>query len=100
MRGQTCLFLKFCYRLSVFALGVFANILSVSGQPAGIYRELFLGLGTSGDSMAQLTNHPGFLTNRPDRTNILTSLFETEANRGDDYGQRPRGFLTPPSDGS
>jgi hypothetical protein len=100
MRRQTCLFLKSCLHLSVFVTGVFATILSVPGQPAGIYRELFLGLDAAGDSMAQLTNHPGFLSNQPDRTNILTSVFETEANRGDDYGQRLRGFLTPPSGGS
>jgi hypothetical protein len=87
-------------RLALVLTGVLAVVLTVSGQPLGIHRELYLGLGSSGDSMAQLTNHPNFLAGRPDRTNIFANIFETETNRGDDYGQRLRGFLTAPSSGN
>src|SRR5687767_6553681 len=66
----------------------------------GIHRELYFNLSRESFSLARLTNHPNFLLGKPDQTNILTSGLSTELNRGDDYGQRLRAYLTAPSTGN
>jgi hypothetical protein len=68
-------------------------------QFTGAHRELYFNLSRDGFSLARLTNHPNFLANQPDATSILAGGLTTELNRGDDYGQRVRGWLTAPATG-
>jgi hypothetical protein len=82
------------------ALYLFVAIYQVAAQAPGLHRELYFNLSRDGFSLARLTNHPNFLAGRPDQTNIVTSGFQTEAQRGDDYGQRLRGWLTAPTAGN
>jgi hypothetical protein len=84
--------------LCAFCLCV--SLQRVDGQVAGLHRELYFNLSREGFSLARLTNHPNFLAGRPDQTNIVTSGFQTEAQRGDDYGQRLRGWITAPTTGN
>src|SRR5688572_32934417 len=72
----------------------------VNAQVSGLHRELYFNLSRDGFSLARLTNHPNFLVGRPDQTNIVTSGFQTEAQRADDYGQRLRGWITAPTTGN
>ena len=67
---------------------------------AGVYRELYFNLNRESFSLGRLTNHPNFLLGKADQTNILTSGLSTELNRGDDYGQRLRAYLTAPATGN
>ena len=82
------------------ALCLCVSLQRVDGQVAGLHRELYFNLSREGFSLARLTNHPNFLAGRPDQTNIVTSGFQTEAQRGDDYGQRLRGWITAPTTGN
>ena len=82
------------------ALCLFLAMPQVDAQVPGLHRELYFTLSRDGFSLARLTNHPNFLAGRPDQTNIVTSGFQTEAQRGDDYGQRLRGWLTAPTAGN
>jgi len=84
--------------LSAFYLCV--AMLRLDAQVPGLHRELYFNLSRESFSLARLTNHPGFLAGRPDQTNIVTSGFQTEAQRGDDYGQRLRGWITAPATGN
>ena len=63
---------------------------------ADILREYWLNIG--GNAVSALTSSPNF-PEHPDGTNILTS-FESPANWADNFGERVRGFLTPPSTGA
>lgn len=80
-------------------LAVLAMAWSSPGQQTGLYRELYFDLDRAGNSLAQLTNAPAFLSESPSQTNLLTSVLETEANRGTYYGQRVRGYLLAPTNG-
>ncbi len=82
------------------ALCLYVSLPRVDGQVAGLHRELYFNLSRESFSLARLTNHPGFLAGRPDQTNIVTGGFQTEAGRGDDYGQRLRGWITAPTTGN
>jgi hypothetical protein len=82
------------------ALCLYVSLQPVDGQLAGLHRELYFNLSREGFSLARLTNHPNFLAGRPDQTNIVTSGFQTEAGRGEDYGQRLRGWITAPTTGN
>lgn len=81
-----------------------ASALPQAPQYFGVYRELWTGLNTSqGNTLAMLTN-TALNPNWPDRpdaayTRVLTN-FETEINMLDAYGQRVRGFIVPPTNGS
>ncbi|HXJ59613.1 MAG TPA: lamin tail domain-containing protein [Verrucomicrobiae bacterium] len=88
--------LRLAFLLLLFGLVLWPT--GVLGQAAGIYRELFNGLDRANSSLWQLTNDLRFINNAPSSTSILTS-FRTEQNRDDDYGQRLRAFLVPPSTG-
>src|ERR1043165_8805100 len=85
--------------------GLFAGLLlsallcQLHGQVAGVHRELYFNLSRDGFSLGQITNHPNFLAGRPDQTNILANL-QSETSRGDDYGQRLRGYITAPNTGN
>ena len=59
---------------------------------------MFNGLDRANSSLAQLTNDVRFLNDTPSSASTLNS-FRTELNRDDDYGQRVRAFLLPPSTG-
>ncbi|HEY0548041.1 MAG TPA: lamin tail domain-containing protein, partial [Verrucomicrobiae bacterium] len=85
--------------------GLFAGLLlsvlvcQLPAQVAGVHRELYFNLSRDGFSLGQMTNHPNFLAERPDQTNILVNL-QSETSRGDDYGQRLRGYITAPNSGN
>src|SRR5262245_27992515 len=68
-------------------------------QATWVYRELFTGFDRANNSLWQLTNDARFLNGTPSSVTILTS-FQTELNRGDDYGQRARAFLIAPATGN
>src|SRR5687768_3555078 len=84
----------------VSMLYLFAAMHCADAQVAGLHRELYFNLSRDGFSLARLTNHPSFLAGEAHQTNILTSGFQTEAGRGDDYGQRVRGWITAPTTGN
>ena len=71
-------------------------VLAVDSVRADILREYWLNIG--GNSISDLTSSPDF-PNRPDGTNILTG-FESPVNWADNFGERVRGFLTPPVAGT
>ncbi len=85
--------------------GLFAGLLlsalvcQLQGQVAGVHRELYFNLSRDGFSLGRMTNHPNFLAERPDQTNTLANL-QSETSRGDDYGQRLRGYITAPNAGN
>lgn len=62
----------------------------------GFLREFYAGI--SGDTIAALTNAPAF----PDSPTTVGMLdnFEGPTNIGDNYGQRLRAFITPPTNGN
>ncbi len=72
------------------------------GQTVGIYRELWSGLSTSDTSLNALTN-PAVNANWPAQPNATYSkvftVFETETNLMDGYGERLRAFIVPPTNG-
>lgn len=73
---------------------------STSGPPAGytmgeVNYEVYTSV--SGTAVANLTSAAKY-PNNPDVTGTLTSLESTY--RGDNYGQRIRGFIVPPTTGS
>ncbi|HKX62311.1 MAG TPA: lamin tail domain-containing protein, partial [Verrucomicrobiae bacterium] len=65
----------------------------------GVHREIYTNLNRQAFSLARLTNHPNFLSGRPDQTNITTSGLASTFT-GDDYAQRLRAYLLAPSDGN
>src|SRR6186713_3503445 len=82
------------------ALCLCVSLPRADGQVSGLHRELYFNLSRESFSLARLTNHPGFLAGRPDQTNIVTGGFQTEVGRGDDYGQRLRGWIIAPATGN
>ncbi|HWN93995.1 MAG TPA: lamin tail domain-containing protein, partial [Methylomirabilota bacterium] len=76
-----------------------AFIFQIQAQVAGVHRELYLNLSRDGFSLGRMTNHPNFIAGRPDLTNTLANL-QSETSRGDDYGQRLRGYITAPNTGN
>ena len=68
----------------------------VRAQEHGILREVFSGIG--GGSVADLTNSPAF-PNNPTTTNIVLTGFEAPSDVEDNYGQRMRGYISPPVSG-
>ena len=76
--------------LAVWSLSVHAQILT-----NGIYREVYTNIG--GNTIPDLTNAIAF-PNSPSITGVITNYFETPTF-GDNYGQRLRALLVPPSTG-
>ncbi|MBM3847332.1 MAG: hypothetical protein FJ405_13750, partial [Verrucomicrobia bacterium] len=72
--------------------------IAASVPPAGIHRELYLGLDPTVFGLGALTQHPPFLASHPSTVRILTA-FETELNLTNHYGQRLRAYLLPPVTG-
>ncbi|MBM3845560.1 MAG: hypothetical protein FJ405_04645 [Verrucomicrobia bacterium] len=79
---------------------LFLGTVDVPAQLNGVHRELYLRLSRDSFSLARLTNHPGFLAGKPDQTNIISAGFQTEQDRGEDYGQRLRAWLVPSTTGN
>src|SRR5882672_4969030 len=79
----------------ISTLVVFCAI-QVTGQTNGVLRELYSNL--TGGSLPDLTNAAKF-PNSPDAV-FLESTFEAPANFADNYGQRMRALLVPPTTGS
>ncbi len=70
--------------------------LCVGAHAGAILREVYEGI--SGSSVADLTNAAAYPDN-PSSTNYIYDLFEVPINRGDNYGQRLRGYIVPPESG-
>lgn len=66
-------------------------------QSNGVLREVYQNIG--GVTIPDLTNNPAFPDN-PSFDEILTNGFEAPLNVGDNYGQRLRALLTPPTTGN
>src|SRR5262245_38529867 len=88
-------FCKALWASTITALIVFCAT-RVAGQTNGVLRELYSNL--TGGSLPDLTNAAKF-PNSPDAV-FLESTFEAPANFADNYGQRMRGLLVPPTTGS
>ncbi len=71
---------------------------TMSTQPAGgITLDQWSSM--SGHTVADLINNPAFLA-MPNNSIVLTNLFETMFNQGNEYGQRARGYFLPPVSGA
>ena len=68
------------------------NVAEVTGQ---ILREWWMGVG--GKDVRALTNHPSFPDN-PTGSELLTQ-FEAPTDFGNNYGNRVRGYIHPPTSG-
>ncbi len=68
----------------------------MQAQEHGILREVFSGIG--GGGVGDLTNSPAFPSS-PTTTSIVVTGFEAPTNVEDNYGQRMRGYITPPVTG-
>jgi hypothetical protein len=68
-----------------------------SAQGNGVLREVWFGIG--GSVVADLTNSAAF-PNSPAFDEVLTSGFEAPTDVYDDYGQRLRALLIPPTTGN
>ncbi len=71
---------------------------SVSAQVNGVFREVYLNIG-GGVTVADLTNAAIF-PNNPSSTNILGDAFEAPTDIAENYGQRCRALILPPTTGS
>jgi glucose/arabinose dehydrogenase/regulation of enolase protein 1 (concanavalin A-like superfamily) len=72
-----------------------SRIATLTISTNGILREVYSGI--DGTAVANLTNHPSFPQN-PTTVEVLDN-FEAPTGVGDDYGQRLRAFITPPTTG-
>lgn len=85
-------------------LGSFSSVRGQTHPVFGVYRELWTNLNQNVGGLTALTN-PTYNPSWPNApvaafTKIYTN-FETEANTGlDDYGQRLRAFVVPPTSGN
>jgi len=74
--------------------------ISYTGPVCGVYREMYTGLDFSGgNTIAIFTNSSSFPNNPNTNYTRVYSAFETDSNVGDNYGQRLRAFLIPPTNG-
>ena len=80
--------------LSVGVLLLFADCSRVSA--GGLLREVYTGI--AGDTIGDLMGSPKF-PDTPDATNIIQE-FEAPTDAEDNYGQRVRGFIIPPTTGN
>ncbi|HAM72380.1 MAG TPA: hypothetical protein DCM86_12120, partial [Verrucomicrobiales bacterium] len=71
---------------------------SLSAQTVGVFRELWTGI--AGTAVSDLTNSAAFLANTPTSSNVIPDFFEAPINFADNYGQRLRAFVIPPSTGN
>mgnify|MGYP001036913194 CR=1 FL=1 len=62
----------------------------------GLTREVWTGI--SGKTVSSLTGHANF-AKAPNSTSVLSTL-QAPSNAGDNYGQRLRGYLVPPTSGN
>lgn len=70
---------------------------SASAQSNGILREVWFNIG--GSAVADLTNNAAFPAN-PSFDDVLTGGFETPTDVYEEYGQRLRALLIPPTTGN
>lgn len=80
------------YRFLVFLV----TVIAMGSARGDILREYWLNIG--GNAISGLTSSPNFPVH-PDGTNLLGS-FESPLNWADNFGERVRGFLTPPASGT
>lgn len=100
----------FAMKITKFArwFGMAASLLClIQARPIraqGVYRELWTNLTTSvGSSLAALTNttyNPNWPNNPAAAYTRVFTNFETETNILDNYGQRLRTFVVPPTNGA
>src|SRR5262245_49221351 len=94
-RGACVSFARRKAQLCLLLAAVFLNLLAdaaAHGQSYCVARELYAGLDPNDNSYGALTNAPMF-PNSPTSTSLLASVFETEVNLMDGYGQRLRAFV-------
>ncbi len=63
----------------------------------GLIREVYSDI--PGTSLTNLIAHPSF-PDSPSSVEVVTNFFEAPIDVADDYGQRMRGWFSPPSDGN
>lgn len=83
-------------RLGVLFLSFILVDQDAAAQSTGLSREVFTGI--PGNTIADLTSAPSF-PGRPAVRGVLVDYFETPLDFADQYGQRIRGFLSPPETG-
>jgi hypothetical protein len=69
----------------------------VAAQSNGVLREVWFNI--TGSTVADLTNDAAFPT-RPSMDGVITNGFEAPTDIGDNYGQRLRALLIPPTNGN
>lgn len=87
-------------RRLVLLLSLLANLclaVSASAQSNCVLREVWFNIG--GSAVADLTNSAAF-PNSPSFDGVLTNGFESPTDVYDDYGQRLRALLIPPTTGN
>ena len=91
---------------SALNTATFTNLILTNPPPQifGVYRQLWTGLDGSMNSLVVLTNtsyNPNWPDNPDSAFTHLFNGFETEVNSGrNDYGQRLRAFVVPPTNGN
>ena len=80
----------------VFAFSLF--IPKLQAQPAnGITREVYAGI--AGNAVSDLTSNPAY-PNSPTTEEVLTTSFDCPVDTLDNYGQRLRALIVPPTTGA
>jgi len=92
--------MKNCVNVGKLVLPVLGCLLTVGLQAAapvnGILREVYTGI--SGTSISDLTNSINYPSN-PTSQNVITDFFEAPIDVDENYGQRLRALIVPPSTG-
>src|SRR5262245_54969001 len=98
MRSSRGSAMTYAGRVSVALCLLFAIFLSwrVEAQSNGVLREVYFNIG--GNAVSDLTSNPSF----PDSPGLETiqPTFEAPSEFNDNYGQRMRALLLPPTNGN
>src|SRR5262245_19335426 len=86
-----------CALAALCAVGLVAFSLHATAQTAGVLREVYTGIG--GVAISDLTGSPSFPAS-PTSENIITDFFEAPTDVDENYGQRLRALVQPPSTGN
>jgi hypothetical protein len=83
--------------LLLFLIAHLCQAVSANAQSNGVLREVWLNI--SGSAVSDLTNNAAFPAS-PSFDGVLTNGFEAPTNVYDNYGQRLRALLLPPTTGT
>jgi hypothetical protein len=75
---------------------LFFSICGTDLKAGSILREVYQNI--SGTAVSDLTNNPAY-PDQPTSTNLVTNFFEAPVDFAENYGQRMRGYITPPLTG-